>query len=536
MTRAFFVVASAVAAIGAVAAAAEPDAEAARAATVSPATWLARQPRPAFRPEHTLPPLTRWGWSLDFETRVEFATHWGYCLELAGYLNDALVDRVLAGDPKDPEARVVEYVARDPQIFRLQVLTSRQLPDSATLPPEAWTHDAEGRLVDGQAKSLDGNTWTPGMSLIYSPEAPESVWEESGRLQAEPLARLRRKCPITMVLNGGEYGMAVPGWGQKVWERDPRIVRAKGARRWADYVSAKLARSQFLVAEEIRRAVPDRILYVYYPAGGVPHRLRSPDWKDWCPGYDDMKPVSDVPNAQTYYKDFNDGWIAAPGGRGDLLTQALNARAQEISVGMPLSYNWLCGGYKEEPGAISDPALYVGFLKMYYTAGMLGGNAGYYSYPQTPWGRGFEAPFPAHQPPPWIQQMVALARVHAQFSFLEHYLREGDLLPGPDRHRWSKDLPAYELPTGDENARVVARRLRAKPQWLITAWAADGRERIVSVTIPELGTVRLLARGCGTVHKATRGAHGPIVAVFDSGDPYWLDGTETPVPPLTQSP
>ena len=56
--------------------------------------------------------------------------------------------------------------------------------------------------------------------------------------------------------------------------------------------------------------------------------------------------------------------------------------------------------------------------------------------------------------------MVALARVHALFSHLEMFLRQGDLLPGPNHHRFSKDLPAYEFPSGDPNVRVVARKLR----------------------------------------------------------------------------
>jgi len=105
----------------------------------------------------------------------------------------------------------------------------------------------------------------------------------------------------------------------------------------------------------------------------------------------------------------------------------------------------------------------------------------------------------------------------------------GDLLPGPNPHRVSKDLPAYEFPTGDANARVVARRLRAKPHWLITAWAADGKERQVKVTIPELGTVTLLARGCATVHKGKLVDGRPVVVAVDAGDQYWETGAETPL-------
>jgi hypothetical protein len=500
------------------------NAEAVRPGAVPPATWLRSQPPPEFREGHTLPPLTRYGWALDGDSRIEFADRWGYCLELAAVTPD-LIKRV-RGSRDDVEAKMVALAARDPDRFKLQVIVSRQLPDFAKVPPETWTRTAAGMLLNGQAKSLDGMAWTPGMQPVFSPLTPDSVWQESGRLQAEPLRQLREMCPIAVILNGGEYGMPVPGWAQKVWEQDPAIVKAKGRKSWADFGSERLAHSQRLVADAIKQAVPDRTLYVYYHFGGVPYRNSYGEWKDWQPVFADTKGICDLPNSVAYYKEYNTGWTWE-GDRGDLLTQMLTARGEEIAAGYPLAYNWLCGGYKPaEPGMVSEIKLYAGFLKMLYTAGMVGGNAGYYDFPVTNGVRGFDAPFPPDEPPPWIQQMVVLARVHAQFSFLEHYLREGDLLPGPNKHRWSKDQPAYEFPTGDANARVVARRLREKPQWLITAWAADGKERTVEVTIPDLGRVKLLARGCATVYKAKFKDGKPVVASFDTGDAYWENGTE----------
>ncbi len=495
---------------------------------VPPADWLRSLPAPLFREGHGLPPLTRWGWSLDAATRVDVAERWGYCLELVGSGNDGFVDRVQK-NPSDPEARLLAMAIKNPRRFPLQVITSRKLPDFARVPPETWTRTAAGVLVNGQAKSLDGMVWTPGMQPVFSPLTPDSVWQESGRLQAEPLRQLHRLCPIAVILNGGEYGMPVAGWARKAWEQDPAIVKAKGQATWADYGSQRLARSQRIIAEAIKEAVPDRGLYVYYHFGGVPYRNSYPEWNEWQASFHDAKGICDLPNSVAYYKEYNTGWTWE-GERGDLLTQMLNARGEEIAAGYPLAYNWLCGGYKAaEPGQISETKLYAGFLKMLYTAGMVGGNAGYYEYPVTHGVRGFDAPFPPDDPPPWIQQMLALSRVHAQFSFLEHYLRDGDLLPGPNKHRWSKDQPAYEFPTGDANARVVARRLRDKPQWLITAWAADGNEREVQVTIPDLGRVTLLARGCATVHKAKVVDGKPVTAYFDSGDEYWDRGIDNPL-------
>ena len=62
----------------------------------------------------------------------------------------------------------------------------------------------------------------------------------------------------------------------------------------------------------------------------------------------------------------------------------------------------------------------------------------------------------------------------------------------------------YEFPTGDAEARVILRKIKVKPQWLITAWAAGGKDRPVSVTIPELGKVSLCARIIGTVYNAAQ--------------------------------
>ena len=157
-----------------------------------------------------------------------------------------------------------------------------------------------------------------------------------------------------------------------------------------------------------------------------------------------------------YYKQFNTGWT----GNNDMLTQVLNAVGRNMAFGEPLSYNWLCAGWsRKEMGeeAFSDPAHYMGFLKCYYTAGMIGGVAGYFSYPQG----GFGADL-GDDVPNWLMQMMLLARAQALFSHLEDFLRSGDLLPGPHRHRWSEDQPAYELPAGDDNVRVLARRHRQR--------------------------------------------------------------------------
>ncbi len=463
------------------------------ASSLAPAAWLAAQPKPQFRAGHTLPPLTRFGWTLPFDARVELAEHWGYALEFGGYATEKQVEKDLA-DTNSLAVKLCALTASNPKKYPLAVIVARDLPKQ--VPPETWVRDAEGRALDAKAQSMDGNVWDE-RKTVWSPEAPDAVLAQAGELRANPLRRIREKCPIAIVLNGGEYALGVLGFARPVWEKDPRILKAKGDRSWFDYVSERKAHQELIIAESVRRAVPDRMLYSFYTSGGGTHRNRIANWRDWCWAYEAMKPVSDLPSNEGYYRSFNDGWT----GVNDMLTQALNATAREIAHGQPLSYNWLCGGWTrdnlKDDGGLGDLTRYTGFLKCYYTSGMVGGNAGYYAYPQG----GFGVPFPADQPPHWLQQMTTLAHVHALFSHLESFLREGDLLPGPSQHRISKDLPAYEFPSGDKDVRVLARKLKAKDEWLVTAWAAAGPDREAKVNIPQLGALTLRARGRGAVYR-----------------------------------
>ena len=444
---------------------------------VDPAEYLKLLTPPQFKPGHTLPPLARFGWTLPFEARVELADRWGYTLEWGPYASQEYFDLILA-QPESAEFKVMALAAAHPEKYQLSVILNRNLPDT---PNSVWLQDNRGQLVDGK------NNW--------SPEAPDSALAAAAKLRADPLRQIRQRAPISIVLNGGEYGLGVAGSISQFADRDPKVVAAKGSRDWYDYLSQRKAYQESFIAKAVRAAVPDRQIYVYYPADSNPHRDRHWGWKQWCYDYKQMRSVTDYPSSSTYFKEFNSGWT----GDMDILTEVLNSVGQQIAIGDPLSYNWVCSGWmRGKDPLFGDIDTYMGFLKCYYMAGMIGGIAGYFDRPE----RGFEATFPANKPPNWLEQMTALARVHGLFTYLEKYLRQGDLLPGPDRHRWSKDTAAYEFPTGDPDVRVLARKDRQKPAWAIAAWAAGGNQRQVKVTIPQLGQVSLLARPIGSVYTA----------------------------------
>jgi len=436
-------------------------------------------PKPAFAAEHSLPPLTRWGWRMPFDLQVELCRHWGYALELGGVNANTLKK---LDEPDSPPAKLVALTAKDPERYPLSVLAHRpyygaDFKDSC--PPETWSIDA-----DTSKKA-------------WSPAAPDSVFQRGAEITAGALAALRKKAPIAVILNGGEYALGVYGHHGKIWSKDSRLVEDKGSKSWYDYVSEQKARQEVIVSDACRRSVPDRLLYIYYHADGCAHRNSYDGWDAWAWDYRHMRVVTDLPSSSIYYRQFNSGWT----GNRDMLTQALNGVGRHIGFGENESYNWMNAGWtrkKMGEAAFSEIDLYLGYLKCYYTAGMVGGVAGYFAFPKG----GFAAKDVGDTPPHWLEQMIALGRVHALFSHMESFIRNGDLLPGPDRHKWSTDQPAYELPAGDATVRVLARKHRDRDEWLISAWAAGGNDRHVEVDVPELGKVSLHARTAGSVYRA----------------------------------
>ena len=488
----------------------EPDS----GAMVEPLDWLKAQAAPDFATDSTLPPLTRWGWSMSFDVARELADRWGYAVEFAGYVSEKVADQALA-NPDGRNGQCLALVASNPRKYKLGVLLNRKFPED--MPPEAYVRDAQGNFIADKSKPKR-----------LSPEMPEECLKQAGQLSAVGLAKLRTRCPIAIIQNGGEYGLNVLGWAQKYWEQDPRVVAAKGDLSWYRYISRQKAREQKAVADAVRAAVPDRMLYVFYTCGGDTHRRGTIETfeDNWAWDYADMRVCADIATNEYYYHDFNSGWI----GKDDMLTQALGAKGYELRFGMKNSYDYVCAGYKQDgkdaplpvwdatkpidndTRAFGDLRLYEGFLKCLYTEGMIGGVAGYFSYPKG----GFKTAFSPDKPPQYLMQMVILARVHALFSHQEAFLRQGDLLPGPKKHAKVKDQPAYEFPTGRADHRVLARKMPDEPQWLITAWAADGVEGPATVEIPELGSVALQATATGSVYAATLKEGKPVLRQLDA--------------------
>ena len=460
---------------------------------VTPAQWLALQPKPQFKPDHTLPRLTRAGWVLDISTNtaVELATHWGYALELE------LSNSTLSNTINSARGKLFFALANsNPAQYRISVNMNRVWPQP--IPDEFWCHGTNGWFVD-----VKSNYWQYATNNQYtkvqSPEAPAEYLAYAASNQVASLEILAGYAPVAIIQNQGEYGLPVfPSQGQ-AWRIDPKVLAAKANLTWPRYTSNQKARELGFVAAAVRSKFPNRDFFLYYNTGTEAIR-EGPGWETyWGWNSDVMVTNSDYPSMESYYQPIEQArWV----GKMDHLTRFLNWAGYNQNLGYSNWYNWVCGGWWQSPTNRSPISLYIGFLKCCYTGGMLGANAGYYAMP--PEG-GFDVPFPESSPPGWLEQNIALARVHAQFSHLENYLRNGDLLSGLQKHKYSFDQPAYEFTNtvADVNARVLARKHRDRAEWLICAWAADGTNRTVTVSIPTLGAVLLLARDCGSVYKAT---------------------------------
>jgi hypothetical protein len=485
---------------------------------ITPAAFLASQPKPHFAPGHHLPLLSAWSWPFPCDLRVEMAANWGYALAIDGPLDGGGLQKQLA-NPKSVTARCVALAAQFPDKFKLQVNLDRDFPTD--LSDGFYVTNSRGWFVDDHT-----NTWQYATNKQYhrivSPEGPDSDWIAAAEYWVAPLRTLQSNAPIAIILNGGEYGLGVTGFDRRAWQFDPRVTAALATNglSWNRYISNRKAHQLGIVAQAVRSAVPRRQLYIFYNTGNEQNRFTRPGYGNWEDGWanwgwasDVLNAVTDLPSFENYYRN-QSSWTNAAGAKWnqltDLLTRQLNAVGYNQAIGATnLSYGWVCGGWSlKDTNRLADIPRYMGFLKCLYTSGMIGAVAGYFEYPTgtnaSIFGEhGFASSFPATTPPHWLLQIIALAHVHALFSQTENFLYHGDLLPGPGRHYLSEDQPACEFPTGDPAVHVLVRKLRIRDEWLITAWAADGPDREASVTIPVLGQVKTLARASGAVYEAT---------------------------------
>lgn len=477
------------------------------ASTVTSYDYLTNSPKPNFAISR-LPKLVQWGWVINSNTYIELAQNWGYALSLG---NNSDTD--IGGQLTNINSRTWGFIraaTNDPAHFKLSMGVQQRYMQP--IPAGFYVTNTAGSFV-----GLYGtNTWmTNGGPAIASPEGNEDYWSNSATYWAATVAAVNSNAPLTIVLNGGEYGLnSFFGGVSQCWGMDPRVQAATNSPPWNaylqgdgklntswllwfDYGSFRRAHQYQFLTDKIRTILPNRQLYVHYETDGESYRSLNLYGTNWATGnhYNGKytRTLSDYPNFETYYKHFNTGFT----GTQDMLTKFLDAVGAHITYGSPTNYSWLSGGYARGGGEadFADTNLYTGYLKCCYTAGMVGGIEGYYS-------SFTDVPFDSASPPHWLRQLMVVSHVHALFTHLDKFILDGDLLPGTRNNAFSIDQPAYEF-LASTNNRVLSRKLRSGNEWIVTAWAANGIDTNITVTIPILGTMTVTASSTGTVYYAT---------------------------------
>jgi hypothetical protein len=500
---------------------------------VTPAQYLASQPKPNFAAGTRLPCLTRWGWCLSSNATVELANNWGYALTLSGYATPTIASNTTI--PGTFDYGMVQLAKNNPTKYKLSVMLDRTYP--SFISAGFWCTNSSGLFMD-----IYSNTWRKNVYIttgsggghgawlcstnttasgryfnpVPSPEVPAIDLSNAAEYSMNSLRVIQSNAPIAIVLNGGEYGLDVAGFGEVAWSQDPRVqVQAvmtnpwtasnTSGMSWPRYSSNRKAHQLGFLTTAIQQLLPNRELYIFYNTGNEQNRYTAEaSWFNadsyWGWNSDVMVTNTDLPSFEDYYS--WKGWVSVTNPfPNDILTRHLDAVGYNKELGHPLNYSWVNGGSGTNMASFSDIPHYMGFLKCLYTSGMVGGIAAYFDYPAG----GFDVAFPTNNPPQWLLQIIALSHVHALFSHLDNFTYNGDLLTGPQAHEMSKDQPAYEFTNtaGYANDRVLARNMRVTNLWLVTAWAVDGITNNVTVTIPTVGNLTVTAIPSASVYLVT---------------------------------
>lgn len=509
-------------------------------ALVTPAQYLQSQIHPTFKAGHRLPPLAKfWPDLVNYDSTAFYEfSRFGYCIYINGYLSAAGASSELANPASDLSRKVKLYLS-DPNRYSLCVAVSKDYVDSSVsaavdigtladyqrqvglMAPETYLRYANGDTILGEAYY-----WRKPC-MLWSPEG-HTAWQTMAHQRAEGLRRLKAAGVnrIEIIMNSGEYGSRTDAYDSVSLARDPRVVAARGSMPWQTYLDKAWAKLEGYITDSVNVVYPktNRGQYVKYcnsPRIDRGARWRGTDNGAWGPGWPEGMNNSDLFNTELYPWfswgaagfEYTPGWtaIGTPKWKGwDMCRIALNATSQSIAVGKPLGYHWLAVTLSDQPGWI--PAnTYMGWAKFLYTQGMIGAVVQDYSSnsqfnPQHP-----EASFDPANPPSWLRGMVAHGQVHALFSHLDDFLFDGDLLPGPNVHDFSLDMPGYEFPASDINIHVLARKKKSAEEWIVTAFLGTNdisNTTIASkkshVTIPGIGVMTVNARSCGSVYLVKR--------------------------------
>jgi hypothetical protein len=446
-----------------------------------------------------------------------------------------------------------------------------------TTPESVWYNDGKGNGI----KSRLGDKGFPDAfgegNPRFSPLAPEDWVRGRVKEQASCLKKYADIYPVSLVADYAEYGFntAVVDYCKAV--NDPALLEAVGYKGKGDPSCygqnpgqtkniiedrdkklEKLNAKQYTRNYLITREEFDAATKAGSKNGGKPalfslygdsYGYDRGRWADWLKNMytlpEDLngKKISFASSVEHYYKEQNTGFeglsdqaYCAP---TDIMTKALNNIGGSILNGEKNLYPWLSAGWKAGADQVADRQRWMGFTKMLFLGGALGGMPGYFNYSVE-----YAAQQTRNAPigtalPDWLWPIIDFSHAQALFSHLESYLRDGDLLEGETpgglkEHPYNTDtrpIKYYALKLkekeynqvncfGTDNylqrnfapkAYVMARKLPGADKYIFGAWANSGTDRDVTAIVPGKGEVVLRARVAGSVYMAERSASGAWV-------------------------
>lgn len=509
---------------------------------VSQACYLRAQTAPKFKPGHTLVRLGYTAYELPKDTYVEMAKRWGYGLQILNTSENTFkntIDDAKLANPVTSLGKYLKVGLDDPDTYPLTIYLDRD-SEPSSFPEGTFFKDRFGNIL-GSGTCITCSSW--------STDPPESYLRQKLGKEVNGLVKLvtETKARIAVIEDAAERGLTISGYVGGYVSADPNTAASRGDQVSDDYVSQKKAYIQSVLSQVLRSVTPEHQTFVYYTSGARDN-FRTSFWRNSGPAwqYNYMNQVADLPTNEMYYRLGNDGWIPASGDPHqwpatgvtipyDALTQQLNGKVWEIANGQPLSFLYVAGGINTKNQETDTNHTYTGFLKMLYAAGMIGADEFYYDSGPATLGAnlgGYLGPIDPNNPPPWTRQIMALGQVHGLFSYLEPIIRNGDLLSGYNNYNYlsKQNQKSYEfVPTqgnGSTNPatqdRVIARKLRSQDKWIVAAWAADGIDNPINVTIKddEFNTNFTLnninARAAGSVYLVTLESGSPVATLIDT--------------------
>jgi hypothetical protein len=509
---------------------------------------------PVHRQGHTLAPLAGMI-EHHFPMARQLADRWGFGLQVA--VNPGFCEVNPGGDGGNLNQVLGAAVASNGR-YPLVVGMANILPgygnSSAnwvgSAPASVWLRDLAGNLLP--------NAERPRMS----PVAPEAWVRGAARSHAECIGRITAAYPAALITSGGEYGVDVAGFAWCNLLIDPNVLAAAGfpvipggsdprdpscfqnpafSNGVRDYgILRLLSRSKMRHERIIREEVDARARwssagpqYSLYGDAFGPERNRWNGWSSWMFYVEDgitAGGVSTMGSPEFYFGYTNQGWSGrnSLGDPQDIMTTMLNNAGGSIRAGRPLTYGWVSAGWGGG-GPVADRERWMGFTKMLFTAGMVGAANGYFDYTDAYVNQVVRGAATGPTLPLWLWQYIDLGQAHGLFSYLDVYLRDGDLVRGSGNHPYryggddSPTVPWYGLTvTGNTNANgptayALARKRRGADRWIVATFANVGSSRDIQVQLPGAGSLTLLTRPAGAVYLVElNGAGQPVTRLIDT--------------------